>query len=223
VLVDHDGEQVIATRQPGLGAARLVGDDVVWTTFGGVPPDSGVFRAPASGGTPTKVWERDVRSLLVNGRDVYVAGTSGVGWIDLQASRTTVLATNSAGSLLQSLTIHGDRLYWADEGQSRPGDEPSGRVRSVPLHGGDVITQASKVPSPEVIAVDESRIYYGTRNKDGVSAVPIGGGNATTVLPSDGARCATLLWMRRTPRGLLVARGRLASLIEVRFVPLADK
>ena len=225
VLVDHNVEHVIATGQSAIEAAQIVGDDVVWVTFGTDAVSGGVFRAPAGGGPATKFWDGAVEELLVDGRDAYAAGSQGVAWIDLQSGKTTVLAPTEKRTRSLGLTLHGDRLFWADEGDPYWASAPSGKLLSAPRHGGKVTTHAAALPWPSAIVVDGDLIYYGSRDKGGVWAIPIGGGTATAVMSPDGG-CGGISWMRRIKPGLLVVRGDTRALppnADVWFVPLAER
>ena len=204
VLVDRSGKHLIAKRQAEIEAAELVGEDVVWATFGAYGASGGVFRASAAGGQATKLWDGAVTELRVEGSDAYAAGASGVVWIDLHSGQTQLLAKTSSEP--RGLTVRGDRLFWAEEGDPYWASKPSGSVRSAPRHGGTVVTHADGQPWPQKIAVDDDRIYWGARDKGGVWSVAITGGPVTTVAPPDD-KCGGTMWISRTRLGVVILRG----------------
>ncbi|HLL23728.1 MAG TPA: hypothetical protein VK427_16430, partial [Kofleriaceae bacterium] len=82
----------------------------------------------------------------------------------------------------------------------------SGRILSAPRHGGAFTTHATGQPWPEAITVDEKTIYWGSRDRGGVWSVDVSGGAVTARVPTDD-KCGGVMWLRRTPRGLLFLRG----------------
>lgn len=202
VLVEGSTERVIAKGQSEIGAAQLVGDGVVWATFGAYGASGGVYRATT--GQAKKLWDGAITELVVDKNDVYAAGAGGVAWIDLQTDNTVVLDKTSKET--RALALGKDRIAWADAGDPYHGSKPSGRILSAPRHGGAPTTHASEQPWPEAIAIDDSRIYWGSRDRGGIWAVEIAGGPITSVVPTDD-KCGGVMWLHRTARGVLFLRG----------------
>lgn len=204
VLVEGSNERVIAKGQSEIGAAKLVGDHVVFATFGAYGASGGVYRAPTSGGQAKKLWDGAITELLVDKTDVYAAGAGGVAWIDLQTDNAVVL--DKASSETRAMVLGTDRVVWADVGDPYHGSKPSGRILSAPRHGGALTTHATEQPWPEAITVDDKTIYWSSRDRGGVWSVAIAGGTVTALVPTDD-KCGGVMWLRRTPRGLLFLRG----------------
>lgn len=211
VLVEGTNERVIAKGQSEISAAELVGEHVVFATYGAHGASGGVYRAPSTGGRRQQLWDGAINTLLVDGHDVYAAGSAGVAWIDLGADQAVVLDKTSTETDAMALTA--DRVVWADVGDPYHGSKPSGRILSAPRHGGAVTTHAAEQPWPEALAVDDTTIYWGSRDRGGIWSVALGGGPVTALVPSD-HECGGVMWLRRTPRGLIFLRG---DPLEVRF------
>jgi len=220
VLVDGTSERVIAAGQSEIEAAELVGDDVFWAAFGPYGVSGGLYRAPASGGPTTKVWDGAVTTMLVAATDIYVAGAGGVAWVDAASGKVLVLDRTSNET--RAIAVGKERVFWADAGTPDRTSKPSGRILSAPRHGGTLVTHAHEQPWPEAIAADDRRIYWGSRDKGGVWAVAVSGGDITTVVPTDGS-CGGVTWLHRTVLGLAFLRGDRLSLRgsgAMWFVPL---
>jgi hypothetical protein len=151
-----------------------------------------------------KLWDGAISELLVDGQDVYAAGAGGVAWMDLESSKTVILDASSKDT--RSLALGTGRVFWADVGDPYHGSKPSGRILSAPRHGGELTTHATEQPWPEAIAVDDSRIYWGSRDRGGVWSVEIAGGPVRPLVPTDD-KCGGIMWLHRTARGLLFLRG----------------
>lgn len=143
--MDETGEHVIARGQSQIAASEIVGNEIIWGTFGPYGAEGGVYRAALDGSNPTKLWDGAVTELLVDASDVYAAGDEGVAWIDLQSRRTTVLAKSSSP---RGLMLHRERVFWVNESESSRAAEPTGSVQSVPRHGGAITTHIDLLPWP---------------------------------------------------------------------------
>lgn len=224
VLVDGSNERVIAKGQSEIDAAELVGDQVVFATFGAYGASGGVYRTPITGGQAKKLWDGAITELVVDKNDVYAAGAGGVAWIDLQTDNTVVLDKTSKET--RAMALGTDRVVWADVGDAYHGSKPSGRILSAPRHGGAITTHATEQPWPEAIAIDESRIYWGSRDRGGVWSVEMTSGSVTALVPTDDT-CGGVMWIRRVSRGVLFLRGdsfefRFGGGGEMWFMPIED-
>lgn len=205
VLVDGSNERVIATRQSTIGTARLVGENVVWSTFGPYGMSGGLFRASAVGGPPVRLWDGPVSEVFIDDSDLYFSSSAGVVWVDLNTDKNVVL---DEGSRANSFAVNEGRVFWSDSGQPSEGSKPSGRILSAPRHGGALVTHASQQPWPNAIAVDGKRIYWGARDRTGVWSVPVAGGDVTQLVAEDDGSCGGVVWLHRTGRGLLFIRAK---------------
>lgn len=203
VLIEGSKERVIAKGQAEIEAAELVGDAVVWATFGAYGGSGGVFRT-TSDGQPKKLWDGAITNLIVDKTDVYASGSGGVAWIDLETDKTVVLDEGSKET--RAIALGGDRVVWADAGDPYHGSKPSGRILSAPRHGGTVTTHATEQPWPEAIAADANKIYWGSRDRGGVWSARMSGGRVFELVPADG-KCGGVMWLHRTARGIVFIRG----------------
>jgi hypothetical protein len=169
------GPQTTFTSTQAIGGIAIDATNVYWSNG-----NNAVMTSPRDGGSPTVVAVAPATAtvLAVDATNVYWVDTpSGtVAKAPVGGGVATVLATGQSAS---SLALDATNVYWTNYNN----DGPGATVMTIPISGGTPTILASGIRGPWGIAVGRSSVYWTSDNA--VKQLPIGGGPATTVLPSD--------------------------------------
>jgi hypothetical protein len=132
----------------------------------------GLYIAPLTGGSATKLASTSAAALAADGTNVYyVAGSNAgpgvVGFVPLSGGSPTLLASGRIGSLV-AVAVDDQNVYWI-EGE---GTIQRGAVAAVPKAGGQVTVLASGLSDPLAIAVDGSGIYFANTAGGTIGRIP---------------------------------------------------
>ncbi len=163
----------LAAKQSFPVSIAVTATTAYWTTL------DNVLQVKLTGGTPTVVSSGTPDQLVVDSKNLYIAGADGtVSLFPLAGGAVKTLATAAAGVL--RLTISPTDAYFTTADQV---------VLSVPIPaGGTIATVARTQNSPLAVAVDDNFIYWttqGTSNRnfnDGaIVKAPVGGGPTVVI------------------------------------------
>ncbi|MGB8294230.1 MAG: hypothetical protein WCG85_02260 [Polyangia bacterium] len=142
---------------------------VYWTKFGTFSygseetTDGTVMKVPVGGGTPIMVASAQdaPHALVVDATSVYwIAGGSVMKMPLDGGSPVTLVSGRAPFSSVASIAVDGSSVYWTNGADLYSG----GAVMKAPLGGGTPTKLALAQDSPGRIAVDDTSVYWATRN-----------------------------------------------------------
>lgn len=173
---------VLASNQQEPGDITVDADDIYWVTAGAMPGTGTVMSLPKAGGVePTALVTQVLSPAGMLNDDAYVY------WLDGGGQTGALRRKPKAGGDVEVLAA-GNAFAWAGE---QPGFLITNRdvlwesvgcsaVSMVPTYGGAVSN--TTIPCGQWFTADTSFIYVSQDEYRMVDAVPLGGGDVTTLL-----------------------------------------
>jgi hypothetical protein len=151
-----------------------------------------IRKVPSTGGIPITLaditnipFDQVVRSIAVDSSNVYWSDTTTINSVPINGGSRVILS--SSENQANSIAIQGNRLFWVETACCTTGQ--MGRVKSIPLRGGQVSVVLDGLPAPNgKLVVTSTNLYWieggvilATEGRGRVRKASISGGTALTV------------------------------------------
>lgn len=175
------------------------GGNLFWIDPNGDPDATAIFRGPAAGGPPVKIYSGfatgqpivDGSGLATDGARLYAVDEVGGGVVsmNLDGSGIAPLGARYGGGFstehLNRIAVSGGVVYVADEGCTCSGGTITPKIVSIPAGGGAYTTlfeSAGFAVRPHDIAVIGSTIYFTDSVNNTLWSMPASGGTPTAFI-----------------------------------------
>jgi hypothetical protein len=197
----------LAGPESEIAFAEVIGDDLYWATFGPYGQTGELRRVPIKGGKTETLWKgTGVNRVLIQDGTAYVAEDKAVWAVALDGRKPRQLAKDLTQA--EGLAANATHVYITDRGDPYGKSAPSGSVLRVAVGGGAVEKLAGPVRWPNVVAVDDARIYFMGDESGDVMSMPITGGAPSVLIPTPPKDwpCRSTVWMMVNKIGLQYVR-----------------